>query len=62
MGRAYSVHGENEECLKNSGLKRDWKKPLGRPRLKWEYNIKIDFREIGLESVDWIHLAHDRDQ
>jgi hypothetical protein len=40
----------------------DEKRPLGRPRRKWEDNIKIDFREIGWEVVDWIHLAQDRDQ
>jgi hypothetical protein len=28
------------------------KKPLGRPRLRWKYNINIDFREIGWEGVD----------
>jgi hypothetical protein len=37
------------------------KRPLGRPRRRWEDNIKMDFREIGLWSVDWIHLAEDRD-
>jgi hypothetical protein len=36
------------------------KRPLGRPRRRWEYNIKMDLREIGLEGVDWIHLAQDR--
>jgi hypothetical protein len=33
-----------------------------RSRHIWEDNIKIDLREIGLGGVDWIHLAHDRDQ
>jgi len=36
--------------------------PLGRLRLMWEYNIRMDLREIGSEVMDWIHLAHDRDQ
>jgi hypothetical protein len=35
--------------------------PLGRPRCRWEDNIKMDPREIGFGSVDWIHLAQDRD-
>jgi hypothetical protein len=33
------------------------RRPLGRPRRKWEDNIKIDFREIGFGDVDWINLA-----
>jgi hypothetical protein len=38
------------------------KKKLGRPRLTWEVNIKMDNREIGWCGVDWINLAEDRDQ
>jgi hypothetical protein len=37
------------------------KEPLGRPRRRWEDNIKIDLREIGFRDVDWIYLAWDRD-
>jgi hypothetical protein len=37
-------------------------RPLGRPRCKWVDNIEIDLREIGLDGVDWIDLAQDRDQ
>jgi len=36
-------------------------RPLGRPRHKWE-DIRMYLREVGLEGVDWIHLAQDRDQ
>jgi ribosome biogenesis protein Nip4 len=38
------------------------KRPLRRPRQLWEDNIRLDVREIGWESVDWMHLAKDRDQ
>jgi hypothetical protein len=38
------------------------KRPLGRPRHGWMDNIKIDIRELGLDGVDWIDLAEDRDQ
>jgi hypothetical protein len=38
------------------------KRPLGKPRHRWEDNVKIDFREIGLGCMDWIHLAQVRDQ
>jgi hypothetical protein len=38
------------------------KRPLGRPRRRWEDNIRMDLREIRWESVDWVHLAQDGDQ
>jgi hypothetical protein len=38
------------------------KRPLGRPKRRWVDNIKIDLREIGWVSRDWIDLAQDRDQ
>jgi len=37
-------------------------RPLGRPRCRWEDNIKIDLQEVGLEVIDWIELAQDRDR
>jgi hypothetical protein len=37
------------------------KRPLGRPRCRWENNIKIDIKEVLWEDVDWIHLVQDRD-
>jgi hypothetical protein len=36
--------------------------PLGRPRCRWVYNIKMDLREIGWDGMDWIELAQDWDQ
>jgi hypothetical protein len=36
--------------------------PEGRPRRSWEDGIGMDLREIGLEGVDWIRLAQDRDR
>jgi hypothetical protein len=38
------------------------KRPLGRPSSMWVDNIKMDIREIGLDAMDWIDLAQDRDQ
>ncbi|KAJ4431471.1 hypothetical protein ANN_20069 [Periplaneta americana] len=38
------------------------KRPLGRPRRRWEDNIKMDLREVGYDDRDWINLAQDRDQ
>jgi hypothetical protein len=37
-------------------------RPLGRPRHRWEDNIKMDLREIGIDGVNWIQLAQDRVQ
>jgi hypothetical protein len=38
------------------------KRPLGRPRHRWEDNIKIDLQEMGCEGMDWIDVAQDRDR
>ena len=38
------------------------KNPLGRPRHKWEDNIKMDLQEVGCEGMDWIDVAQDRDE
>ena len=38
------------------------KKPLGRPRCKWEDNIKMDLREVSCDPRDWINLAENRDK
>jgi hypothetical protein len=41
--------------------KPEGKTPLGRPKCRWEDNIKIDVREIEWSDVDWIHLAQHGD-
>jgi len=38
------------------------KRPLGRPRHRWEDNIKMNLQGVGFGSVDWIELAQDRDR
>jgi hypothetical protein len=40
----------------------EWKRPLERPRRRWEDNIKMNVKEIGWEGVEWMHVAQDRDQ
>jgi hypothetical protein len=35
----------------------EWRRPLGRPRRRWEDNIKMDLMEIWFGDVDWIHWA-----
>ena len=41
--------------------KPEGKRPLGRPRRRWEDNIKVDLQEVGGGSGDWMELAQDRD-
>jgi hypothetical protein len=41
---------------------REWRRPLGRPRRRWEDNIKMHLREIGFGDVDCIHWVQDRDR
>jgi hypothetical protein len=38
------------------------KRPLGRPRCRWEDNIKLDLREMGIDGANWIQMAQDRVQ
>jgi hypothetical protein len=42
--------------------KPEGKRPVGRPRRRWEDNIKLDLWEIGIDGVNWIRLAQDRVQ
>ena len=42
--------------------KPEGKRPLGRPRHRWEDNIKMDLQEVGCGGVDWIEVAQDRDR
>jgi len=41
--------------------KPEGKRPLGRPRHRWEDNIKMGFQELGCGGMDWMELAQDRD-
>ena len=42
--------------------KPEGKRPLGRPRLRWEDNIKMDLQEVGGGCGDWMDLSQDRDR
>jgi hypothetical protein len=42
--------------------KPEGRRPIGRPRRRWEDNIKMDLREVGWGGMDWIDFAQDRDR
>ena len=42
--------------------KPEGKRPLGRPRSRWEDNIKMEFQEVGYVGMEWIDLVLDRDR
>jgi len=42
--------------------KPEGKRPLGRPRRRWEDDIKMALQEVGCGETDWIELAQDRDR
>jgi hypothetical protein len=54
--------GEMRKVYKILIGKPERKRPLRRPSHGWEDIIRMDLREIGLEDLDWIHLAQDRVQ
>jgi hypothetical protein len=53
--------GEGRNVYRGLVGKPEGKRPLERPRRRWEDGIKMDLREIGWGGVEWIHLAQDRD-
>jgi hypothetical protein len=54
--------GEMRNTYKILVGKPEGKRPFGRPRRRWEYNIRTDLTWIGWDVVDWIHLALALDQ
>ena len=42
--------------------KPEGKRPLGRPKHTWEYNIKMDLRDVACGGMDWVDIVQDRDR
>jgi hypothetical protein len=61
MGMACSTNREKRNAYKILVRKPEGKRTLGRPRCRWEDNIRMDLREIGWSDMEWIDLAQDRD-
>jgi hypothetical protein len=62
MGGACGAHGEVRGAYSSLVGRPEGRRPLGRPRRRWEDNIKTDLREIGFADVDWIQWVQDRDR
>jgi len=54
--------GEGREVYKVLVGKPEGKRPLGRPRRRWDDNIKMDLQKVGRGCGDWMELAQDRDR
>jgi hypothetical protein len=54
--------GEGRSAYRVSVGKPEGKRMLGRPRHRWEDNIRMDLQEVGCVCEDWIGLAQDRDR
>jgi hypothetical protein len=62
MGWTCGTHVEGRCAYRVLVGRPEGKRSLGRPRCRWEDNIKMDFREIGIDGAKWILLAQDRVQ
>ena len=58
----WRVWGRGEVCTAFWWGTPEGKRPLGRPRRRWEVNIKMDLQEVGGGCGDWMELAQDRDR
>jgi hypothetical protein len=56
------MHGEWRGVYKVLVGRPEGKRPVGRPRRRWEDNIKMDLRDIEIDGANWIQLAQDRVQ
>jgi hypothetical protein len=54
--------GERRDVHRVLVGKPEGKRPLGRPRHRWEDNIKMGLQEVGCGGADWIELAQDKDR
>jgi len=61
MGWTCNTYGEKTGVCRVLVGKPEGKRPLGRPRRRWEDNIKMALEEMGCGGMDWIELAHDSD-
>jgi hypothetical protein len=61
MGGTCSSDGEGSGVYRVLVGKHEGKRSLGRPRRRWEDNIKTNLQEVGCGSMGWVELSQDRD-
>jgi hypothetical protein len=57
MGGVCSAYGKGRGVYRVLVGKPEGKRPLGRPRRRWDNNIKMNLQELGCRGMDWIELA-----
>jgi hypothetical protein len=57
MGGACSTYGRDGRYIQVLVGKPEGRRPLGRPRLRWEDNIKMEFQAVGWVGMDWFGLV-----
>jgi len=62
IGRECSMYGKRRGVCRVLVGKPEGKRPLGRPKHRWEDNIKLYYQEVGCGDVDWIDLVQVRDR
>jgi hypothetical protein len=62
MGGACIAYGGGERSAQGLVRNPEGKRPHGRPRRRWEDNIKMDIQEVGCGGIDWIEVAQGRDR
>jgi hypothetical protein len=62
MGRACSTNREKRNAYRILMGNPEGTRPLGRRKRRWVDNIRMDFREVGWDGMDWIDLTQNRDQ
>ena len=62
MSRACRAYGGEERHIQGFVGKPEGNRPLGRPRCRWEDNIKMGLQEVGCMGMDWIELAQNREK
>ena len=59
MGITRCTYGTIPKCIQNFRRKREAKGPLGRPRRRWENNIKMNLRKVDRDARNWIDIVQD---
>jgi hypothetical protein len=62
MGGACSAYGERRGICRVLVGKPEGKRPLGRPRRRWEDDIRTDLQDVGSGGMDWIEFAQGRNR